>query len=300
VSMAISGWIKLHRALADHPISGDPNALSVWIHLLLQANHRPTKRMMNGRMLTLEPGQLITSRKSISEKTGVQESKVERILKVLKSEQQIEQVGTAKFRVISITNWELYQSYEQVDEQQMNNRRTADEQQMNTPGEVLTGVNTQKCEEKSLTREARSSAKSKSKPDVEKPEKFKLPHWIDLSVWTEYLEMRKRIRKPATQRAMELVIKDLARLAEQGHSPTAVLEQSIKKSWTGVFAVKDDNHGNHTQDRGRPSLVERVAAGSKQRQLQRELAAVQPGPVGDIFEGEVIGHYPAGYFRDQP
>lgn len=133
--MALSGWIKLHRALADHPIAGDPQAFSVWVHLLLMANHKETKRMMNGQIVVIAPGQLITSRRSISEKTGVQESKVERILKLLKTEQQIEQVGTAKFRVISIVNWDLYQSDEQVGEQQMNSRRTADEQQMNTPGE---------------------------------------------------------------------------------------------------------------------------------------------------------------------
>lgn len=133
--MALAGWIKLHRALVDHPIASDPQAFTVWVHLLLMANHRETKRMLGGQMIRVMPGQLVTSRKTISEKTGVQESKVERILKLLKNEQQIEQVGTAKYRVISIVNWASYQGDEQVNEQQMNNKRTADEQQMNTPGE---------------------------------------------------------------------------------------------------------------------------------------------------------------------
>lgn len=133
--MALAGWIKLHRALVDHPIASDPQAFTVWVHLLLMANHRETKRMLGGKMIRIMPGQLVTSRKTISEKTGVQESKVERILKLLKTEQQIEQVGTAKYRVISIVNWASYQGDEQVNEQQMNSKRTADEQQMNTPGE---------------------------------------------------------------------------------------------------------------------------------------------------------------------
>lgn len=133
--MALAGWIKLHRALVDHPIASDPQAFTVWVHLLLMANHRETKRILGGQMIRIMPGQLVTSRKTISEKTGVQESKVERILRLLKAEQQIEQVGTAKYRVISIVNWASYQGDEQVNEQQMNNKRTADEQQMNTPGE---------------------------------------------------------------------------------------------------------------------------------------------------------------------
>lgn len=166
--MAMVGWIKLHRGLADHVIAGDPQAFSVWVHLLLMANHRETKRMINGQIVVLAPGQLITSRRSISEKTGVQESKVERILKLLKTEQQIEQVGTAKFRVISIVNWGLYQSDEQVDEQQMNSRRTADEQQMNTPEEIQEW---EECKEKSSPPSVEYATPKKTRA----PRKAKIP-----------------------------------------------------------------------------------------------------------------------------
>lgn len=126
------GWIKLHRALGKHPIASDPHSISVWVHLMLMANFAPSKKLVNGRMMEIGAGQLITSRKSLSEKTGVQESKVERILKMLESEQQITQHGASKFRVISIVNWEMYQGDEQQSEQQMNTKRTAGEQQVNT------------------------------------------------------------------------------------------------------------------------------------------------------------------------
>lgn len=145
--MALAGWIKLHRALADHHVASDPSSLAVWVHLLMQANHAETKRQINGQVVIIKAGQLITSRKSLSEKTGVQESKVERVLKMLQNEQQIEQHGTAKFRVISIVNWDSYQSGEQASEQQMNSKRTAYEQQMNTPGEVL---ELEECKERAL------------------------------------------------------------------------------------------------------------------------------------------------------
>lgn len=135
--MALGGWIKIHRALADHHIASDPSTLAVWMHLLMLANHAETRRQINGQVISLKPGQLITSRKALSDKTGVQESKVERVLKMLQNEQQIEQHGTTKFRVISITNWCSYQASEQQDEQQLNNKRTASEQQVNTPEEVL-------------------------------------------------------------------------------------------------------------------------------------------------------------------
>lgn len=142
--MSLGGWVKVHRALSDHHISSDPATLSVWLHLLLLANHKETKRMINGRVIAIQPGQLITSRKSLSAKTGVNESKVERVLNTLKSEQQIEQHGTSKFRVISIVKWAEYQSDEQQSEQLVNSKRTADEQQMNTPEEVSSDTKNEK------------------------------------------------------------------------------------------------------------------------------------------------------------
>jgi DNA-binding transcriptional regulator YhcF (GntR family) len=149
--MSLGGWVKVHRALSDHHISSDPATLSIWIHLLLLANHKETKRMINGRVISIQPGQLITSRKSLSAKTGVNESKVERVLATLKNEQQIEQHGTSKFRVISIVKWAEYQCDEQVSEQQMNSKRTADEQQMNTPEEVSSDTKKVKNEKKVKT-----------------------------------------------------------------------------------------------------------------------------------------------------
>lgn len=145
--MALSGWIKLHRALSDHWLASNPDSLSVWVHMLMLANHAETKRQINGSVVVVLPGQIITSRRSLSEKTGVQESKVERILKRLESEQQITQRGLSKFRVISIVNWAEYQSSEQQSEQQVNSKRTAGEQQVNTPEEVLPGGNTQEGKE---------------------------------------------------------------------------------------------------------------------------------------------------------
>ena len=77
-------------------------------------------------------GQLLTSRKAISDKTGVTQSKIYRILSRYESEHQIEQQKTNKYTVITILNYDSYQNCEQQFEQKMNNKWTTDEQQMNT------------------------------------------------------------------------------------------------------------------------------------------------------------------------
>ncbi|HON90284.1 MAG TPA: hypothetical protein PKZ07_01850 [Sedimentisphaerales bacterium] len=77
------------------------------------------------------PGQLLTGRKQLSQETGIPEGTVEKILRYLETEQQIEQQTTAKFRVITIKNWGLYPATPDA-EQQNNNNVTAEEQQRNT------------------------------------------------------------------------------------------------------------------------------------------------------------------------
>lgn len=129
----MDGYIKLYRKLLDNPIvCKDVETLGIWIYLLLNATHKKIDVLFNSEKTTLEPGQLITGRKMIAAKLRVSESKVERTLKMLKNEHQIEQQTTSKNRLITILNWELYQNSEQQIEQQVNNKRTTSEQQVNT------------------------------------------------------------------------------------------------------------------------------------------------------------------------
>jgi hypothetical protein len=67
-----------------------------------------------------------------------------------------------------------------------------------------------------------------------------LPDWIDPEAWAGYVEMRKRIKKPMTERAAKLVVESLGRLKQAGNDPSAVLDQSTQNSWQGVFPIKVD------------------------------------------------------------
>ena len=143
--MNAEGWIKLHRKLLDNPVTmKDTDHLAVWIYLLLNASHNEHPALFKGEKIILKPGQLITGRKSIALALHIDESKVERILKSLKSEQQIEQQTSSKNRLISITNWEFYQQSEQQIEQQVNNKRTTSEQQVNTNKNIKNDKNGRK------------------------------------------------------------------------------------------------------------------------------------------------------------
>jgi len=112
-------WIKLHRRLLENDLTSDTGSLSLWIHLLLMASHNQYISVRGDSAVEIRPGQVLTSRKKLALKTGLSESKIERILKAFSTGQMIEQQTKSKYRVISILKWHEYQMSEHQSEQHL-------------------------------------------------------------------------------------------------------------------------------------------------------------------------------------
>lgn len=124
-----SGWVKIHRQIQENAFCyGNVERLGFWAFLLLLANHEEKEFYIGSQKVTCKKGEFVTGRDKLAEITGLNSSKIERHLNILVKEKMIEQQTSTKFRIIKIKNWHKYQ----VTEQQMNNKRTTDEQQMNT------------------------------------------------------------------------------------------------------------------------------------------------------------------------
>lgn len=66
-------------------------------------------------------------------------------------------------------------------------------------------------------------------------------HLVD--VLKSFKEMRTKIKKPATDRAIHLIIKDVEKwYPEQNDLQIACIENSIKNSWQGVFELKTSDN----------------------------------------------------------
>lgn len=66
-----------------------------------------------------------------------------------------------------------------------------------------------------------------------------IPEWVPAEAWAGYVEMRKKLRKPMTDRAVSLAITTLDKLREQGQDVGAVLDQSVMNSWQGLFPITE-------------------------------------------------------------
>lgn len=128
-------WIKIHTKIMEKAFyKTDSEAVHLWIHLLLCANWNEKEEMLGGKPYMCQPGQFTTGRKQLSNDTGIDESKIERLLKKFEEiEQQIEQRKTNTNRLITIRCWdEIVKTNNKT-----NNNRTTSEQRVNTLVEDL-------------------------------------------------------------------------------------------------------------------------------------------------------------------
>lgn len=60
----------------------------------------------------------------------------------------------------------------------------------------------------------------------------------------EFEKMRKKMRKPITEHGFELLLKELARLRREGNDTLEVVNQSIMRSYQGLFPVRNEGGRN--------------------------------------------------------
>ena len=101
----MSGWIKLHRRLLEWEWYTDSKTVHLFIHLLLKCNREARK----WRGITVEKGQLITSRDTLSFETGISVRSIRTILERLKTTSELTIKTTSRFTIITICKWDTYQ-----------------------------------------------------------------------------------------------------------------------------------------------------------------------------------------------
>lgn len=144
----MTGWIKLHRKLFENPIYTNANMLKLWIHCLLKASHAEHDQLVGNQMVKLKPGDFVTGRNALAEEFNkgakpdeyVSAITLWRWMKNFEKWEMMNIKTTTKFSVISILKWHEHQQ----DEHQMNSKRTADEQRVNTNKNVKNDKNDKK------------------------------------------------------------------------------------------------------------------------------------------------------------
>lgn len=144
-----NGWIKLYRDLMDKPIwtNSTPEQCKILITLLMMANHKPKKWEWRGEVFEAEAGQFVTSAASIIKKAGkgISRQNVRTALEKFKKYDFLTYDSTTTGLFITIVNWEVYQSYDLINNQPNNQSLTKAQPKPNQ--ELTTNKNVIKKEE---------------------------------------------------------------------------------------------------------------------------------------------------------
>jgi hypothetical protein len=224
----MEGWLKLHRKIYDNPKSKNPDWVAVWVFLLCHVTHKEQKSTFGTEEIILKPGQIITGRTEISKKTGVKETTVERVLSALESGQQIEQQKCTRGRLITLLKWQEYQSGGQQKRQQMDNKWTADGQQVDT------------------NKNRRIEEYKEVFIGLVPAELLVIENFLES--WTNWILFRFEKSEPLTERSAKSQFKTL--IANKADA-IAIIEKSINANWTGLFPLKKQSNGNNNTNIGR-------------------------------------------------
>jgi len=90
-------------------------------------------------------------------------------------------------------------------------------------------------------------------PKAAKPKKpvqpvVVLPEWLDVNLWAEFKEFRKRKdRRPLSVKAEQLNLNKLAGFREQGMDPVEIINTTIERNWASFFPPKGQKKTKFTE-----------------------------------------------------
>ena len=142
----LNGFIKIHRKLVRWGWYTDNVVKCLFLHLLLTANFKENEWM--GRVL--KPGQLVTSYPALARDLKFSVQQIRTALAKLKSTGEVTCESTNKYTLITVVNWEEYQTFEEVATDQKTHRKPAKQQTNNSQatGQQQQRKNKRKQEEK--------------------------------------------------------------------------------------------------------------------------------------------------------
>lgn len=246
--MAEGNWIKLYRKMVDDPIfvnSTGPQ-VKVLLTVMFMAAWTPKKWDVMGHEFTIQPGEVFISTRDLADRAG--DDVTHKVVRGALA--RFEKMGFWTLRrartgtIIHIVNWGKYQLRDGDEGTDKGTRRAHEGHSEGTPRAHEGHSN--KKESKNSKNVRREEYNTPLPPKGGKGgaaplfEKFSGNNQELLSALKEWQDMRKKMKKPLTERAAELNLKDLQKLSGGDERlMVSIVLQSIKRGWQGFYDLKE-------------------------------------------------------------
>lgn len=105
----MSGWIKIHRDIAEHWIFQDAEKFRWWMDMLFLASYENNRVNVGNRILDVKRGQFLGSLSFFVKRWGVSKERVINFLRLLQSDGMIDKKSDKNITLITICNYASYQ-----------------------------------------------------------------------------------------------------------------------------------------------------------------------------------------------
>jgi hypothetical protein len=123
-----NGFITLHRKILEWEWYDDLNTARLFIHCLLKANHKDGK----WRGIIIKRGSFLTSTNTLSKETKLSTSQIRTAIKKLKSTNEITSQSQAQYSVITMLEYDRYQTNDKLNDKPMTNQSQTNDKPMTT------------------------------------------------------------------------------------------------------------------------------------------------------------------------
>ncbi|EKK4025011.1 DNA replication protein [Cronobacter sakazakii] len=105
------GFVSIHRQFMDSRLYKDSQAVHLWVHLILKANHEDAVVNTDVGPVTVERGQMITGRPTLVSETFIPDNKVKSLLRSFEAKGMITVTSMQKkFSLITIVKYDDFQA----------------------------------------------------------------------------------------------------------------------------------------------------------------------------------------------
>ena len=231
----MEGYIRLWRSLADSPVwtCSTANQKVVLITILLHVRWDSIRWDVLGKEFTIGPGEMFTSIRKLADMAGVTQQIVRTALERFEMTGFLTRKVTHRGMLISVVNWGKYQGSmsngNTVDNTQITQRQHTDntvKRKNNTP--IRKKVPQEDKEGKKVINPLISPLNDFCGDNEELKEA--LQGWMD---------MRKKLKKPLTDRALKLNLGKLHQMTG-GYQPAMldIVNQSTMNGWLAFYPLK--------------------------------------------------------------
>lgn len=122
------GFVSFHRKMLEWEWYTDVNVRALFTHLVMMANWKSKK----WRGINIKRGQFITSHNHLAKQTGLSPQQVRTSINKLKLTGELTYKSTNKYSVITINNYDAYQTANKQDNTRVTNNQQASNKQLTT------------------------------------------------------------------------------------------------------------------------------------------------------------------------